>query len=260
MNKSLAPLIVFLALIILATIVITNSSLLNTEAFVEYDQNELMPDMKLSPFARARKQRPRKLIPAKNTGPKPLYYPNSKNLFAQVRSSLVKGDEKTAEERLRTLLVFDPYNFEGLSMLGDIFYRSQRYKEAELIFRRQLELNSQSSVAYNNLGSALAKQHKFKEAIKHAEKALEIEPGSATVYLNLSGMYSVTGQKKSSIEYFQKAYEKIGERILPLINDPTLDNIRSDPEFKAILKDAGKKSKKMKPEANLKDFGPQGKL
>jgi tetratricopeptide (TPR) repeat protein len=240
-NKSLAPLIIFFAVIILLTIIIINILSPEMRKTIEYDQTELLPAMNLSPFAREDRKRKatyRYSATLRPQGAKSLLYPE--NLLEQAKESLEKGDVRLAEEKLRNLLVFEPENREGLLILGDIFYASRRYLEAEVVFRRLLKLDPEKASIYNSLGASLAKQKKFDEAIKVTEKALIYEPNSPVAYLNLSGMHSVAGNKKTSIEYFKKAYDRVGKKILSISNDPTLDNIRSDPVFIAIVEDAEK--------------------
>lgn len=246
-NKSLAPLIVFFAVIILLTIVIINLLSPDMRKTVEYDQTELLPAMNLSPFAKSngrRKKIPRQMEPPLQVAGKShsSLYPDK--LLEHAKNYLRKGDSWNAEEKLRTLLVFEPDNREALAILGDIFYASRRYPEAEVVFRRLVKLDPKESSVYNSLGAVLAKQKKFDEAIKVTEKALIYEPDSAIAYLNLSGMHSVAGNKKTSIEYFKKAYDKVGKRILSISKDPTLDNIRSEPAFIAIVEKATNEKEK----------------
>jgi Flp pilus assembly protein TadD len=247
-NKSLAPLIIFFAVIILLTIVIINLLSPDMRKTIEYDQTELLPAMNLSPFAKSggrRKKTPDSEATVKVSSEfRSSSYPA--NLLDKAKNDLGKGAAGNAEEKLRTLLVFEPENREALSILGDIFYASRRYAEAEVVFRRLAKLEPDESSVYNSLGAALAKQKKFDEAIKVTEKALDCEPESAVAYLNLSGMHSVAGNKKVSIEYFKKAYDKVGKKILSISKDPTLDNIRSEPDFIAIVRDAEKKDDKDK--------------
>jgi Flp pilus assembly protein TadD len=139
--------------------------------------------------------------------------------------------------------VFEPENFRALRIIGELFYNSRRYPEAELVFRRQLLLKPEEASVYSNLGSALAKQKKFDEAVKQTRKALSFETSNyGYILLNLSGMYSAKGDKKNSIEYFKKAYDKLGTQILYVSGDPTLDLIRAEPEFSSIMEDAEKKA------------------
>lgn len=93
---------------------------------------------------------------------------------------------------------------------------------------------------YNNLGQSLAKQNKFDEAIKQMSIAAELDPKSPFISLNLSGMYSIKGEKEKSIKFFKKASKALGDQIIPISYDPTLNNIREEPEFIQIVNDAKK--------------------
>ncbi len=239
-GKSLTPMIVFFSLIILLTIVLINTQ--SKDQIVFYDQNELLPPMKLSPFSNLARRRQMRRSNHDASLPK-IDSAEIERLFLDAEKYYVSGKLPAAADRLKTLLVFRPNHFPSLAMLGDIYYRTGKYKEAEMIFRNQIRKQPDDAMAFNNLGLALAKQGKFKEAIKAETKALDIQPESPSYMLNLSGMYSVSGDKNASIEYFRKAYECIGDKIIPISYAPTLDNIRNEPEFKQIINEAQKKRK-----------------
>ena len=74
---------------------------------------------------------------------------------------LSEKNEREAEDTLRTILVFEPNNMNALSLLGGIFYYSGRYDEAEDIFKKQIEIDPNSYLAYNRLASTLAKTEKI---------------------------------------------------------------------------------------------------
>lgn len=155
--------------------------------------------------------------------------------LAEAKKQLSNRQEKEAEDTLRTILVFEPNNMGALSLLGGIFYYSNRYHEAEYIFKQQIEIDPNSYLAYNRLASTLAKQKKFDDAIKTNSKALSINPEAPEVHINLAGMYSITGQKERALMHFKKAFESFGYAILPLSHDNAFDNIRHTPEFQEII-------------------------
>jgi tetratricopeptide (TPR) repeat protein len=230
MNRSLTPLIVLFALIILFTIILINSQSAKKE--IDYEKSGLIPEMKLSPFHRRvhrEKSNPQPHVLASDV------IPDINLMLIKARRAMEADKYREAEEELRTLLVFYPDNFTALSLLGKIFYDSQRYPEATAIFKKQLKLKPADTTVYNNLGSSLAKQGKFQEAIENTSKALEIEPENTTACLNLAGMYSVMENTDSSVEYFMKAYDQMGEQVIPMTYDPTLENIRQHPEIQKII-------------------------
>ncbi|OGV38990.1 MAG: hypothetical protein A2020_12915 [Lentisphaerae bacterium GWF2_45_14] len=241
MNKSLTPLILILGAVLLMSIIIVNTRY--AESSSSSTVYTIPSQLELSPFSRSRKT----TTAAQNKN----RIPNSSELkvdtsaiFVEAQTLLKKGDPESAEDRLRTLLIFEPENLPALNILGEILYRSRKYRDAEFVFRKQLAINPRESNVYNNLSSALAKQNKFDEAVKTAEEGLKIMPDSTPILLNLSGMYSVMGEKKISVEYFKRVYEKIGSDILQISGDPTLKNIHDEPGFISIVKKAEEKSAK----------------
>ncbi|MDD5727371.1 MAG: hypothetical protein PHV59_02295 [Victivallales bacterium] len=84
----------------------------------------------------------------------------------------------------------------------------------------------------------MLKQHKGAQAIAQFLIASELDPDSGLIALNLSGAYSLEGRKQESLESFEKAFKLLGSKIITVVNNPALDNIRNEEEFKGILRKA----------------------
>ena len=236
MNKSLAPLIISFAVIILLTFIIINTK--PRESAIELQTNGTAPTMSLSNISKT--QFKHKAPATQKQKQRDSYIPESEKSLEDAKSFLSAGKENEAEDVLRTLLIFEPDNSQALSLLAGIFYYSQRYSAAEIIFRRQVKLNPENDAVYNHLGSALARQGKMKEAIRMTMKAAEINPKSSDAQINLSSMYASNGDIESGIKHFLLAYQLIGYRILPFSYDPAFDKVRSSPEFQEIISRAKK--------------------
>jgi len=243
MNKSLAPLIISFAVIILLTFIIVNTK--PRYSAIELQTNGTAPSISLT--SASKNQIRHKPPPVRKQKQRESYIPESEKFLEDAKNSLSLGKENEAEDTLRTLLIFEPDNPHALALLAGILYYSQRYAEAEIIFRRQVRLNPDNDALHNHLGSALARQGKMKEAIKITLKAAEINPKSSDVQINLSSMYATSGETESSIRHFLLAYQLIGYRILPFSYDPAFDKVRSSPEFQEIISRA-----KRDMETNLK--------
>ncbi|OGV52396.1 MAG: hypothetical protein A2X49_13510 [Lentisphaerae bacterium GWF2_52_8] len=238
MNKSLTPLIICLAMVVLLTVVIIHFQ--HQEKPVFYDKAQPQSSMELKRPSPQIRFQPRKTSQqdsqSTERSQQETSMPDISKLLKEAEWFLNSGEPKQAEENLRTILVFAPNNFDALALFGNILYHSGRYAEAETVFRKQLSLNPDSPSVYNNLGSALAKQKKFGEAVSSTEKGIALNPDSMpSAFLNLSGMYAAAGEPDSAIFWLKKAYEKIGPSIAPLCFDPTLDSIRQNPEFQALI-------------------------
>src|SRR6266852_3357205 len=80
---------------------------------------------------------------------------NSKNTqqgLTEAQSQLARGKLDDAETSLWTVLATNPNDEKALTLLGTIRNRQQRYAEAEALFRRVLQINANSVVAYRGLG------------------------------------------------------------------------------------------------------------
>ncbi|MBR2364593.1 MAG: tetratricopeptide repeat protein [Lentisphaeria bacterium] len=158
------------------------------------------------------------------------------------------GDFLSAEDRLRTALVFHGRNVKLHALLGKVLYLQEKYKEAEAVFRQQIYLDPENPVPMNNLSTALAKQKKFHEAIGTLLQLLKNDPSSASAVLNLAGMYAVSGDRKNALIYFRKAFELLGHRILFLAQDRSFNSLRQEKEFIRILEEAKQDLQKIRKE------------
>jgi Tfp pilus assembly protein PilF len=234
MKKSLVPLIVFLFGIVLLTSVIVSTR----------------PEMRIPMPSDSKSKKPNAIYLSNiEVAKEPELRKRQQhimdekrvlNLLLQAYSELDKGKLEVAEEKVKTVLLFQNKNNEALSILGKIYYLKHEYKNAEYIFIRQVKLNKKSASAYNNLGQVLLKQKKYSRAALQFQTAQKLDPESGLIALNLAGAYSQQGKKKESLASFKKAFELLGTRVLTVANHPALNNIRKEKEFKDILKTAYK--------------------
>ena len=234
MDKSLAPLIAVFALIVLLSMILLNSNFMNQKGrpVAGSESNHCM--------AIREEEYPQTLSPvdSRQQSSDNAELIDVGDMLGKAKKYIAAGKTGDAEDLLRTILLFYPDHRQALSLMGGILYYSNRYKEAEVIFRRQIKLDPNNSLAYNRLGSALAKQKRYKEAIDSASISLGMHPDSGDAHINLAGMYSVVGDKQKAIEHFRKAFKLIGYAILPLSFDEAFDNIRQMPEFQSVILEA----------------------
>lgn len=233
LTRQLAPLIFFIVLIIVLTLIIRGCRATQ----LEY-RRAANWTMRLSPFRNESRQ----------TDPDDaamLHIPDIETALSVASRDCENGRFARAEDQLRTALLFYPDNRALLSMLGTALYLQQKYQPAEAIFRRLTALNPDDTSAYNNLGAALAGQKKYKEALASARKVYDKEPDSAAAAINLAGMYSLDGKTAEALEYFKLAYAKLGENILPFSFSSNFDNIRQEKTFQDIVRKAEAKRRRL---------------
>jgi Flp pilus assembly protein TadD len=243
MRKSLLPLI-----IVLTAIVVLTAILVNTRPEMRLGEKQDGGGKKESAINLSRHRREYVPVPIKQREFVMDGQTTSRMLY-QAYNELEKGKIAQAADKVKTILVFQPDNIEALSLLGKIYYLRHDYKSAELIFRRQANLNKKSASAYNNLGQVLLKQNKYSQAVTQFRTAQKLDPESGLIALNLSGAYSREGKNEESLKSFKKAFKLLGSKIIPVANHPALDNIRDEEQFKEILRKAYKQLPRKLPES-----------
>lgn len=107
---------------------------------------------------------------------------------------------------------------------GNSLYNKQKFKDAEIEYRKAIELDPSSNIAKYNLGNALYKQGQFDEAMKFydfvdrnnfSKKAL------GNSYHNLGNSYLQNKQYEQSIESYKKA----------LLNNPKDNDTKYNLEY-----------------------------
>ncbi len=239
MNNSLAPLIIFLALIILTTFIIVNSRSEKPQKEVgsstHHDSSNTPLGLSIDPIVteRAPPVRPRLRVKRAQTEDVDAY-----KILADARSYIADGQMGVAEDALRTLLVFSPDNAAALSLLGGILYATGRYDDAASILQKRLGSQPNAAGAHDELGLILWGKGDGAGAAGEFKKACELSRDSPAYMIHLAGLCAVAGQKEEALRLFVKSAEALGPLIIPLAFDPAFDSIRSAPEFIAAFEKA----------------------
>lgn len=92
---------------------------------------------------------------------------------------------------------------------GNKLYKSEKYIDAEVAYRKGLQKNRMSFEAYYNLGNALFKQKKYPEALEQYKIALALQPTEkakiAAVYHNVGNALLSDKKIQESIDAYKMA-------------------------------------------------------
>jgi tetratricopeptide (TPR) repeat protein len=92
---------------------------------------------------------------------------------------------------------------------GNKFYKSSKFTEAEIAYRKGLLKNKNSFIANYNLGNALFKQKKYAEALEQYNNALALQPKEknkiAAAFHNTGNSLLVDNKIEESIKAYEKA-------------------------------------------------------
>ncbi len=118
-------------------------------------------------------------------------------------SAMAARRDDLAEKILLDLLRAEKDNAAALRMLGSIYYRSGRIKQAEKLFLRLAE-NAGDASSYNNLGLAYMRQGRHAEALTVLQKAEEMNPESPEIQLNLYQLYQLMDKPELSAAHLAR--------------------------------------------------------
>lgn len=199
--------------------------------------------------------------------------PNSADAYhgyASYLSILGRHDESIIEAK--RALNLDPLSLSGIISLAVCFLTARQYDQAIEEFKRVLDLEPKNGPARILLATSYSSKGMYDEALleiqdlrkRVGEYAPEIpDLGIARIYAlsgkteeakkilqeaiklsnqryispwNIAIVYAALGQHDQAFEWLDKAFEGRDLWMAYLKVDPAVDNLRSDPRFKALLK------------------------
>jgi len=194
-------------------------------------------------------------------------YATAHHWFGADLSNLKRFDESFAE--LRRAEELDPLSRIISTNLGDAFVHARRYDEAIAQFKRVLVRDPNFAYAHRALGWAYGAKGMYPEAIAETRTAMGLREGSSAkgymgLWLAKSGkgdealkllneikqesartyvqnytfalIYIGLGDKEEALNHLEKHLSSRAETASTYATAPELDELRSEPRFKEMLK------------------------
>jgi TolB-like protein/DNA-binding winged helix-turn-helix (wHTH) protein/Tfp pilus assembly protein PilF len=174
------------------------------------------------------------------------------------------GQFDIAERQIRAAIARDPLFDYANFNLGNALYLHGKYGEAEIAFRRLLEISPRFRWTRAYLAKTLLAQGKVDAALatlqqmdsgadqidylsimlfangrkSEADAALKslIAQRAATDALYIATTYAYRNEKERALQWFERAYAQREVDLLDIIGEPLLKNIADEPRFHAILR------------------------
>ncbi|ERI86118.1 tetratricopeptide repeat protein [Bacteroides pyogenes F0041] len=89
---------------------------------------------------------------------------------------------------------------------GNRFFKDSTFVDAEVNYRKALEVNPQSAISMYNLGNALSQQQKFKDAMEQYTAAAKIEkdkPKLSQIYHNMGVLLQAARDYAQAVEAYK---------------------------------------------------------
>lgn len=127
-----------------------------------------------------------------------LHYNRGREAFQEGRYAEARR-ELEAAQRLR------PDDADVLNLLGLVYFKTNAFPEAEVIYRRLIAENPNVFILHSNLGLILFKQGKQDEAEHYLLRAVELRPNYAKSHLYLGLLYRQKKKFGLAIEHLRFA-------------------------------------------------------
>lgn len=164
-----------------------------------------------------------------------VFQPDFGTSILMAKNAMNEGNMVRAEDVLRSMLLFFPGSPTVEKLLGSVFYLSERYADAERIYRTILARDPSDRISLNNLAMAQGMQGNFADAVANMKKVLAMDPESATPDLNLAGLYSKSGNRPLARKHFESARKKLHGDFRDLTFDPCLRELLMESELRGQI-------------------------
>src|SRR6266513_4431834 len=111
-----------------------------------------------------------------------LHYNRGREAFQEGRYAEARRELEQAQRLRRD-------DADVLNLLGLVYFKTNAFPEAEVIYRRLVNENPNVFILHSNLGLILFKQGKLDEAQRYLLRAIELRPNYAKSHLYLGLLY-----------------------------------------------------------------------
>ena len=92
-------------------------------------------------------------------------------------------------------------------MIGTMYFKQEKYEQAEQAFRHVLRRNPDNAAGFNNLSETLIKLKRLQEAEIAIINALHLAPKQREILLNAASLYAQLKNDKQALKYLKQAMD-----------------------------------------------------
>src|SRR5437763_16423097 len=127
-----------------------------------------------------------------------LHYNRGREAFQEGRYAEARRELEQAQRLRRD-------DADVLNLLGMVYFKTNAFPEAEVIYRRLVTENPNVFILHSNLGLILFKQGKLDEAQRYLLRAVELRPNYAKSHLYLGLLYRQKRKLPEALEHLRFA-------------------------------------------------------
>ena len=155
------------------------------------------------------------------------------------RTLYYAGRDEEAIEQAKHTLDLDasfPYVYY---LEAQIDYRKNNLTEARALMERAMQLGGHSQLLVTNWGMINARAGNRDEALRAMTELRARATGTYTLPLFLARIYAALGNNDEAMKSLEQVYNDRSESAVWLNVDPSLDTLRKDPRFIALIRKVG---------------------
>lgn len=161
-----------------------------------------------------------------------LHYNRGREAFQEGRYAEARRELESAQRLRRD-------DADVLNLLGLVYFKTNAFPEAEVIYRRLIAENPNVFILHSNLGLILFKQGKQEEAEQFLRRAVELRPNYAKSHLYLGLLYRQKKKYGLAIEHLRfagadKLVREVEIEMRPPAPKPAAVDPAKDPKEKRI--------------------------
>ena len=112
--------------------------------------------------------------------------------------AVYEADYSKAAQEFAAELAINAGYAPALTRLGDVYWRLQRYDDAEKVLQRSIWLDSTSSEPYVIMGKVMVKKGQLARGEHALQRAISMDPGSYTAHYFLGQLYRQMGKTEAA--------------------------------------------------------------
>ena len=163
--------------------------------------NKKIPEVKIFPVAFALGEIKENITINTNTPSNP----SKEQIINQAFKFHSEGNIPAAEKHYQFFINQGFRDHRVYSNYGIILNNLGKLKEAEILYRKAIEIKPDYAIAHSNRGNVLKGLGKLKEAELSCRKAIEVNPKLAEAYANLGGILKDLGKPQEAEISYRKA-------------------------------------------------------
>lgn len=144
-------------------------------------------------------------------------------------------DYREAAVQYKAALQYESNNVLLITGLGNAYYFSKDYEQAKTYFLKLVKLKPLSADAHFFLGTAYEGLKQYEAAKTEYQKSISLDKRYALAYFYLAALHAKQNEKSEALANLKYAIELEPGMRKAAEEDKSFEDLRDDPEFKALM-------------------------